>query len=61
MASFFCGPMALLTIITMALDSPTQYVLQAITATAQAYGLLITWIGEIFVNMKHVIIFFLFI
>lgn len=53
--------MALLTIITMALDSPTQYVLQAITATAQAYGLLITWIGEIFVNMKHVIIFFLFI
>jgi len=54
MAGYFCGPMALLTIIAYIFDKPYRHILQAITVTAEAYGLLITWIPAYFSGLIHV-------
>lgn len=46
--------MALITIIGYILDKPWRYVTQAICVTAQAYGLIITWVPAYFSALIHV-------
>jgi len=54
MAGYFCGPMAFITIVAFIFDKPYRHILQAVTCTAEAYGLIITWIPAYFSGLIHV-------
>ena len=53
-AAFFCGPMAVITIYAILTNKPWRHAVQPVVATAQAYGVGMTWFPELFLGMPHV-------
>jgi hypothetical protein len=54
MAGFYCAPMAWITIYAFIKNKPWRHVVQPALVVGQAYGLLMTWIPEVFEGMIHV-------
>lgn len=54
MAAFWDGPFAVLTIIGYAMGAQWRYVVLVAAAVGQMYGVVMTWVPELYTGMKNV-------
>jgi len=54
LAAYLCGPTIALSIILHFMNSPWAYIVQSVAVTAQAYGLIITWIPAYYEGLVSV-------
>lgn len=54
LAAWLCGPTAVLAAVLVVIQSPWRFVITPVTVTAEAYGLMMTWISAFWENLRSV-------